>query len=81
MLDCNIAVFVYVCVFASQQRDDEAVVDTGGTRFQQGSNFEQEDLEGILLERNHTLEARKAAAEREPFLLTALSVGERRSHQ
>uniref|UniRef100_A0A4W6FZ30 Anion exchange protein n=1 Tax=Lates calcarifer TaxID=8187 RepID=A0A4W6FZ30_LATCA len=30
----------------SLRNDDEAVVDRGGTRSQQGTNFEQEDLEG-----------------------------------
>uniref|UniRef100_A0A672IF79 Anion exchange protein n=1 Tax=Salarias fasciatus TaxID=181472 RepID=A0A672IF79_SALFA len=30
----------------SQRNEDEAVVDRGGTRSQQGTNFEQEDLEG-----------------------------------
>lgn len=34
----------YQCV--QQRNDDEAVVDRGGARSQQGTNFEQEDLEG-----------------------------------
>lgn len=33
-----------LCV--GQKNEDEAVVDHGGTRSQQGTNFEQEDLEG-----------------------------------
>uniref|UniRef100_A0A8C6PRP2 Anion exchange protein n=1 Tax=Nothobranchius furzeri TaxID=105023 RepID=A0A8C6PRP2_NOTFU len=32
--------------FNTQRNDDEAVVDRGGTRSQQRTNFEQEDLEG-----------------------------------
>lgn len=35
-----------------QRNDDEAVVDRRGTRCQQGTNFEQEDLEGTW--RTHT---------------------------
>lgn len=35
-----------------QRNDDEAVVDRRGTRCQQGTNFEQEDLEGTW--RNQT---------------------------
>lgn len=38
--------YVFVPVCLSQRNDDEAVVDRGGTRSQQGTNFEQEDLEG-----------------------------------
>nr|QOU09180.1 solute carrier family 4 member 10B [Lateolabrax maculatus] len=33
-------------IFKYQRNDDEAVVDRGGMRSQQGTNFEQEDLEG-----------------------------------
>ncbi|TNN03066.1 hypothetical protein fugu_000095 [Takifugu bimaculatus] len=33
-------------LFEHQRNDDEAVVDRRGTRCQQGTNFEQEDLEG-----------------------------------
>lgn len=35
-------------VSVPQRNDDEAVVDRGGTRSQQRTNFEQEDLEGTL---------------------------------
>uniref|UniRef100_A0A7N6AU43 Anion exchange protein n=1 Tax=Anabas testudineus TaxID=64144 RepID=A0A7N6AU43_ANATE len=35
-----------MCLCMSQRSDDEAVVDRGGTRSQQTTNFEQEDLEG-----------------------------------
>lgn len=34
-----------------QRNDDEAVVDRRGTRCQQGTNFEQEDLEGTWRKR------------------------------
>uniref|UniRef100_A0A3Q1BCR7 Anion exchange protein n=1 Tax=Amphiprion ocellaris TaxID=80972 RepID=A0A3Q1BCR7_AMPOC len=35
-----------LCFCVLQRNDDEAVVDRGGTRSQQRTNFEQEDLEG-----------------------------------
>ncbi|TNN84551.1 Sodium-driven chloride bicarbonate exchanger [Liparis tanakae] len=44
MLICVCSVFATIRV--QQRNDDEAVVDRGGTRSQQGTNFGQEDLEG-----------------------------------
>lgn len=38
---------VPLCI--QQRNDDEAVVDRRGTRLQQGTNFEQEDLEGTVM--------------------------------
>lgn len=48
----KICMSVCVCVClplcVKQRNDDEAVVDRGGTHYQQRSSFEQEDLEGTL---------------------------------
>lgn len=38
--------------FSLQRNDDEAVLDRRGTRCQQGTNFEQEDLEGTWRNEN-----------------------------
>lgn len=52
LYDCAYGIMYEICVCARvclpQRNDDEAVVDRGGTRSQQRTNFEQEDLEGTL---------------------------------
>lgn len=79
---------VCVCACCVQQRnDDEAVVDRRGTRSQQGTNFEKEDLEGTCTDTEciwnatKTFKHREAAAAESAysvlataaFLLTACS--------
>lgn len=44
----SVCVCVYSPLCVKQRNDDEAVVDRGGTHYQQRSSFEQEDLEGTL---------------------------------
>lgn len=65
-----------LCV--QQRNDDEAVVDRGGARTQQGDNIEQEDLEGTWMDSECILENKKlqggeraAAAESAYSVLTA----------
>lgn len=42
----SVCVCVRLPLCVQQRNDDEAVVDRRGTRSQQGTNFEKEDLEG-----------------------------------
>lgn len=56
-----------VCLCVQQRNDDEAVVDRGGARSQQRTNFEEEDLEGTwtnteCIWNTKSLKQRKAAA-------------------
>lgn len=46
MLNMCLCVCVRLPPCVQQRNDDEAVVDRRGTRSQQGTNFEKEDLEG-----------------------------------
>lgn len=71
-------VFACICLpLCFQQRsDDEAVVDRGGTRSQQGTNFEKEDLEGTRTDTEciwitKSFKRRKAAAAKPAYSVFA----------
>ncbi len=85
---CLRVLLLPLCVH--QRTDDEAVVDRGGTRCQQGTNFEKADLEGTRTDteciwKTKSYEQKKAAAAEDAysvlttaaFLLTAFFIDKR----